>query len=232
MAKQMHWDNPYEYHFDRGLYMHEVSPGLICGTQVRLLHAPAAAVRASAHPWLHRPASHRLVQQARNCRAPQTRACYSPARRLARPAPRPYTAPLRRMRAQPRNPGEVEALSREHGVNMIVNLQQDKDIAYWGIDFGANTAAMERLGLQLVRRPVRWGLRHASGCVVHWVALSLVVAAFCQPRHSPSVRALRVPAACGVHLGSAALVHSAHSLCARARARLPCCCCCLPGNRL
>lgn len=31
MAKQMHWDRPFEYHWDRGLYFHEVHPNLICG---------------------------------------------------------------------------------------------------------------------------------------------------------------------------------------------------------
>lgn len=37
MQQQMGWGhlNPYEYHFDRGLYYHEVAPNLICGTQPR-----------------------------------------------------------------------------------------------------------------------------------------------------------------------------------------------------
>lgn len=35
MQKQMEWDRPFEYHFERGLYYHEVHPGLICGTQLR-----------------------------------------------------------------------------------------------------------------------------------------------------------------------------------------------------
>ncbi|KAG1676087.1 hypothetical protein FOA52_014953 [Chlamydomonas sp. UWO 241] len=37
MADAMHWGNlsPFEYHPHRGLYWHEVAPGLICGTQPR-----------------------------------------------------------------------------------------------------------------------------------------------------------------------------------------------------
>lgn len=37
MQQQMGWSdaNPYEYHWDRGLYYHEVHPNLMCGTQPR-----------------------------------------------------------------------------------------------------------------------------------------------------------------------------------------------------
>ena len=37
MQQQMGWGhlNPYEYHFDRGLYYHEVAEHVICGTQPR-----------------------------------------------------------------------------------------------------------------------------------------------------------------------------------------------------
>lgn len=36
MNKEMQWGlNPYEYHPHRGLYWHEIVPGLICGTQPR-----------------------------------------------------------------------------------------------------------------------------------------------------------------------------------------------------
>lgn len=87
MARQMSWERPFEYHWDRGLYFHEVAPGLCCGTQ-------------------------------------------------------------------PRDAGEVEALALQHGIGAIVNLQQDKDIEYWGIDFGTNVSKMAELGVELVRRPV------------------------------------------------------------------------------
>ncbi|KAF8058840.1 LSF2 [Scenedesmus sp. PABB004] len=86
MARQMGWSSPFEYHFDRGLYFHEVAPRLFCGTQ-------------------------------------------------------------------PRNPDELRQLAGAHRVDVIVNLQQDKDMEYWGIDWGANCAAMRELGLELVRHP-------------------------------------------------------------------------------
>jgi hypothetical protein len=34
-AAQMGWSEPFSYHFDRGLYLHEVGPRLLCGTQPR-----------------------------------------------------------------------------------------------------------------------------------------------------------------------------------------------------
>jgi hypothetical protein len=77
-----------QYHFDRGLYMHEIVPGLFCGTQ-------------------------------------------------------------------PRNPHEIEELSTNHGVTVIMNLQQDKDIQHWGVDFGANQHRANELGVTLLRKPVR-----------------------------------------------------------------------------
>lgn len=41
---------------------------------------------------------------------------------------------------------------------MIVNLQQDKDMQYWGVDFEANQRSCGELGLQLIRKPVSWPL--------------------------------------------------------------------------
>jgi hypothetical protein len=76
-----------QYHFDRGLYMHEIVPGLFCGTQ-------------------------------------------------------------------PRNPREIEELANNHGVDVILNLQQDKDIQHWGIDLGANQHRCNELGVTLLRKPV------------------------------------------------------------------------------
>jgi hypothetical protein len=35
MQRQMGWSEPFSYHFDRGLYFHEVGPRLLCGTQPR-----------------------------------------------------------------------------------------------------------------------------------------------------------------------------------------------------
>lgn len=41
------------------------------------------------------------------------------------------------------------------GVTNIVNLQEDKDFAYWGVDFEAYRRRAAELGLFLDRRPVR-----------------------------------------------------------------------------
>ena len=37
MKKAMGWADadPYQYHYDRGLYYHEIAPDLICGSQPR-----------------------------------------------------------------------------------------------------------------------------------------------------------------------------------------------------
>jgi hypothetical protein len=85
-----------QYHFDRGLYMHEIVPGLFCGTQ-------------------------------------------------------------------PRNPQEIEELSTNHGVTVIMNLQQDKDIQHWGVDFGANQHRANELGVTLLRKPVRTSETKSAG---------------------------------------------------------------------
>lgn len=41
------------------------------------------------------------------------------------------------------------------GVTNIVNLQEDKDFAYWGVDFEAYRRRATELGMFLDRRPVR-----------------------------------------------------------------------------
>lgn len=46
-----------------------------------------------------------------------------------------------------------------------MNLQQDKDIQHWGIDFGANQHKCGELGVTLLRKPVGgWCL--SSLCLV------------------------------------------------------------------
>lgn len=88
MAQQMAWDNPYEYHYDRGLYYHEIVPNLICGSQ-------------------------------------------------------------------PRNTEDLSHLGQLENVNTILNLQQDKDLAYWNVDLGSLQHRARELGVNLVRRPAR-----------------------------------------------------------------------------
>lgn len=55
---------------------------------------------------------------------------------------------------QPRNPEEIEELAKQHGVSVILNLQQDKDMQYWGIDWSANQQKYRELGIKLIRNPV------------------------------------------------------------------------------
>lgn len=88
MAQKMGWthlDNPFEYHFERGLYYHYIAPDMIVGSQ-------------------------------------------------------------------PRNAHDVDALKAE-GVGVILNLQQDKDLAYWKVDLGEISARASHHGMQLVRTP-------------------------------------------------------------------------------
>jgi hypothetical protein len=51
----------------------------------------------------------------------------------------------------------VRELAKTHRVRTIVNLQQDKDMQYWNVDFRANEHACRELGMDLVRRPVSTG---------------------------------------------------------------------------
>lgn len=56
--------------------------------------------------------------------------------------------------SQPQKPEDVEHLKWEENVAYILNLQQDRDIEYWGIDFAAILERCQELGIQHVRRPV------------------------------------------------------------------------------
>jgi hypothetical protein len=67
---------------------------------------------------------------------------------------------------QPRNPAELEQLAKGHGINVIVNLQQDKDMQYWGVDFEANQRKCQELGLRLIRKPVSRPLAALLYCCV------------------------------------------------------------------
>ena len=55
------------------------------------------------------------------------------------------------------------------GVTNIVNLQEDKDFAYWGVDFEAYRRRAAELGMFLDRRPVR---SPAERCLFHKGACS------------------------------------------------------------
>ncbi|CAL8464176.1 g3711 [Coccomyxa elongata] len=55
--------------------------------------------------------------------------------------------------SQPQSPADIERLHAE-GVTNIVNLQEDKDFAYWGVDFEAYRRRATELGMFLDRRPI------------------------------------------------------------------------------
>lgn len=88
MAERMGWtnlDNPYEYHFDRPIYFHYITPDIIVGSQ-------------------------------------------------------------------PRHALDVDQLAAE-GVDVILSLQQDKDLDYWKVNLGEISSRAEQLGMRLVRTP-------------------------------------------------------------------------------
>jgi hypothetical protein len=57
--------------------------------------------------------------------------------------------------SQPQKPEDIEHLRHEENVAYILNLQQDKDIEYWGIDLQSIIQRCQRLGIRHMRRPVR-----------------------------------------------------------------------------
>jgi len=54
---------------------------------------------------------------------------------------------------QPRSPGDVDRLRDDEGVTCIMNTQQDKDIAHWGVDFASVQRQSDARGVLLVRYP-------------------------------------------------------------------------------
>ncbi|XP_030540388.1 phosphoglucan phosphatase LSF2, chloroplastic isoform X2 [Rhodamnia argentea] len=57
--------------------------------------------------------------------------------------------------SQPQKPEDIDHLKHEENVAYILNLQQDRDIEYWGIDFQAILRRCQELGIQHIRRPAR-----------------------------------------------------------------------------
>ncbi|CAI5461465.1 unnamed protein product [Closterium sp. Yama58-4] len=55
--------------------------------------------------------------------------------------------------SQPQSPDDIERLQREEEVAVVLNLQQDHDIAYWGVDIHRITHHCRQLGLRHYRRP-------------------------------------------------------------------------------
>ena len=49
------------------------------------------------------------------------------------------------------------------GVSTILNLQEDKDLKYWGVDLHALKSRAQQVGVQLVRTPVSGRAGRAGG---------------------------------------------------------------------
>ena len=54
--------------------------------------------------------------------------------------------------SQPQNADDVRRIHREEGVTAILNMQQDKDIAYWGIDYNELQRAAKEEGVCIRKR--------------------------------------------------------------------------------
>ncbi|KAJ7527446.1 hypothetical protein O6H91_16G054700 [Diphasiastrum complanatum] len=57
--------------------------------------------------------------------------------------------------SQPQSPDDIELLHQNQGVTAILNLQQDKDIEYWGIDLVPILHKCEELKIHHLRMPAR-----------------------------------------------------------------------------
>ncbi|CAM6117006.1 unnamed protein product [Calypogeia fissa] len=57
--------------------------------------------------------------------------------------------------SQPQSPSDIEKLFQDEKVGAVLNLQQDKDVEYWGIDLQSIIRRCEELGVWHIRRPAR-----------------------------------------------------------------------------
>ncbi|KAI4372899.1 hypothetical protein MLD38_011080 [Melastoma candidum] len=57
--------------------------------------------------------------------------------------------------SQPQKPEDIDHLKNEEGVAYILNLQQDKDVEYWGVDLQLIQRRCEELRIRHMRRPAR-----------------------------------------------------------------------------
>ncbi|WCJ20038.1 Phosphoglucan phosphatase LSF2 chloroplastic [Euphorbia peplus] len=55
--------------------------------------------------------------------------------------------------SQPQKPEDIDHLKHEENVAYILNLQQDKDIEFWGIDLKCIVKRCRELGIRHMRRP-------------------------------------------------------------------------------
>lgn len=54
---------------------------------------------------------------------------------------------------QPRSPADLSHLATQEDVRAILNLQQDKDLAHWGVNIDDLAWNAEQLGMRLIRTP-------------------------------------------------------------------------------
>lgn len=57
--------------------------------------------------------------------------------------------------SQPQKPEDVDHLRKEENVAYILNLQQDKDVEYWGIDLQVIIERCQEIGIRHLRRPAK-----------------------------------------------------------------------------
>lgn len=57
--------------------------------------------------------------------------------------------------SQPQKPEDIDHLKLNENVAYILNLQQDKDIEYWGIDFDSILKHCEQIGIRHMRKPAK-----------------------------------------------------------------------------
>ncbi|KAK4486753.1 hypothetical protein RD792_006672 [Penstemon davidsonii] len=57
--------------------------------------------------------------------------------------------------SQPQKVEDIDHLKEEQNVGYILNLQQDKDVEYWGIDLESIINRCKELGIRHMRRPAR-----------------------------------------------------------------------------
>ncbi|XP_008456916.1 phosphoglucan phosphatase LSF2, chloroplastic isoform X2 [Cucumis melo] len=57
--------------------------------------------------------------------------------------------------SQPQKPEDINFLKEEEGVAYILNLQQDKDVEYWGINLQSIIERCKELGIRHMRQPAK-----------------------------------------------------------------------------
>lgn len=75
--------------------------------------------------------------------------------------------------SQPQKPEDIDHLKLNENVAYILNLQQDKDIEYWGIDFDSILKRCQQIGICHIRKPVRTFYPHLPSVCLSSVVFDL-----------------------------------------------------------